>query len=478
MKNIYLLICLFLATSFYAQTSLFSPNDRQEILSENLYENEIKASHLVLNTDAFLSESISFNPFDNEPIIIDKNNSVSGNSWVGKIRNQQFGYFIISESKGIYFGKAVLDSGKIMMIRHQKNNTYRVSEISPDSVNIDEDCEAVAQLTDRDDTPDDEQVDQDYGPDVCDTSVTCSDVVMDVLVVYSDALLTAQGSAATIEAAVQSAITEANLTLSNSQQDGTNHTFNVVAIEEINFLEDSSGSANLSALRADETVIDLRNRHSADLVALILNGGSCGIGNVNSDNLGFQSTAGHSVTRWSCMTGNLTLTHEMGHNIGFRHNRYSDTSNAGICDYGYGYVNENAASSTDQRWRTAMAYNAECSAQGFNCTRLTYFSNPDVTIGTAADPAGKAIGDAEAANNAEVLERSACHVAQFRTAATCTDCILYQNCENYATDFDSGPGNSLQIDISDTFASVVSAGTVEICLNLFGDNSGTSEQFS
>jgi len=476
-----LLFCLSILIGFTAnaQKNLFSTKDRINLSSKSYVGEEIQASLVKLNSKTLRENSFIFNPFNDISFIIDQKSTPNNTSWVGTIEDQSFGYVILSERKGEIYGKVVLDSGDYFLLEKQNNEYYRVSKYK---VSIkQEDCEYNLNVkTIKEEKTNNPLAEKDYGIDICDTNATCSDSVIDVLVLYSDVLLNAKGSVATIEAAVQNAMDEANLVVTNTNLTA-NHRFNLIGVEKIDFTEEESGSDNLSALRNSEIVSNLRNKYYADIVALILDGGSCGIGSVNSNNEAFESSAGFSVTRWDCMTGNLTLTHEIGHNIGFRHNRYShgEDSSDGTCDYAYGYVNQAAKNSSDtnKRWRTVMAYNDECSDSGFNCARLPYFSNPDVSIN--GDSMGVILGNINnAANNRQILERSACHVAAFRSAPDCDDCIVYQACETYAPDFDVGPGSTLKIKVAESFKTVSSGATVEVCLNLYGDNNASSEQFN
>ena len=59
-----------------------------------------------------------------------------------------------------------------------------------------------------------------------------------------------------------------------------------------------------------------------------------------------------------------------------------------------------------------MAYNDECSDLGYNCTRIQYWSNPDIDY--LGDPTGTAADD-----NARCLDSTAYTVANFRQRSAC-----------------------------------------------------------
>ena len=147
----------------------------------------------------------------------------------------------------------------------------------------------------------------------------------------------------------------------------------------------------------------MRNTHGADLVSLFVeNGQYCGIAWI-----GPSASYGFSVINRGCASGNLSFAHELGHNFGALHDPYVDPGTSPYA-YGHGYAVPAAG------WRTVMAYNNVCSAAGTSCTRIPYFSNPNLTYGSPAQP----LGTAATSDNARVHNQNAATVANFRTSGT------------------------------------------------------------
>ena len=168
---------------------------------------------------------------------------------------------------------------------------------------------------------------------------------------------------------------------------------------------------DLSALRASSTVAALKtHERGADLVSLFTSDGpnpsSCGVAYVMTSNSTSFAPFGYSVVERLCASSNLSFVHEIGHNMGAAHDPYVSDSDDTLFPYSHGYVN------LAGRIRTIMAYNDQCAASGFNCTRIPYFSTPDLMVG------GQAIGDASMSNNASTLGQTASTVASLVQAVT------------------------------------------------------------
>lgn len=135
-------------------------------------------------------------------------------------------------------------------------------------------------------------------------------------------------------------------------------------------------------------------------------------------------------------TGYYSFAHEMGHNMGARHDWFVDDASL-FYTYNHGYVN------SIDRWRTIMAYIDECSSQGFGCTRVQYWSNPGVLLG--GDPMGVPAGTSATctagvlnpvcdADNHLILDSSALTVANFRDSSSCSGEIFSDGFESGGAD--------------------------------------------
>lgn len=224
--------------------------------------------------------------------------------------------------------------------------------------------------------------------------------VIDLLSVYTPQARAAAGGASQIAATIQAAVDAANTAFANS---GVNIAYRLLRTAEVAHNDAGDINVDLAWLAGDATTIALRNEVGADLVSLVVENGAgyCGIGYaMRSPGPGFANAA-VQVTARSCAVSNLSLAHEHGHNLGMEHDPANGPpASAASYPWSFGYL-------VNGVFRTVMSYSTECPN---GCTRLPYFSNPNVTY------QGYPTGVANAADNARTANLTAPIVAAFRTA--------------------------------------------------------------
>ena len=199
-----------------------------------------------------------------------------------------------------------------------------------------------------------------------------TDVEIDVAVVYTPAARDAAGGVVAIEAVIDLVVAETNQAYAAG---GVQHRVALVERSEVSYAETGDSSVDLDRLRDPsdghmDAVHALRDRVGADLVHLIVDQAEANI-------CGRAYIPGvFGLSGQAC--GGGTFAHELGHNMGLRHDRY-EVGGGTLAHPAYGYVNQRAfeaGAAASSRWRTIMAYNLECDHAGFYCPSLLRFSNP------------------------------------------------------------------------------------------------------
>jgi hypothetical protein len=150
-----------------------------------------------------------------------------------------------------------------------------------------------------------------------------------------------------------------------------------------------------------DDVKTIRDNVGADMVVeWTMAGDYCGLAYVLADPpTGAEYT--YSIVSRACATMNLSFPHELGHNMGMQHDMYVSAGQPSAYTYSHGYA------SLAGSWRTVMAYNDYCVANGTSCPRIEHFSNPNKTYN------GLTTGDSNS-DGALTLNNTAPIIASFR----------------------------------------------------------------
>jgi hypothetical protein len=197
--------------------------------------------------------------------------------------------------------------------------------------------------------------------------------VADVMVLYTPLAQTRAGGAAGIVNLINLAVSETNTSYLAS---GVNLQLRLVHHALIDYQEPGNFNTALNELRFGagdlSGVAAMRNAVGADFVAMLVHPSAptaCGIAFLMTTVSTAFAPAAYSVTDTDCIAG-YTFAHELGHNMGARHDWFVDTGVTPF-SYAHGFVNP----ALGHRWRTIMAYPDHCQSMGFSCNRLLRWAN-------------------------------------------------------------------------------------------------------
>lgn len=263
-------------------------------------------------------------------------------------------------------GRIVADGRLFLVRRHDGSNTHRFAEVDPAQFPpeapplMPPPPPVAAAARDRHPAGD-------------------SSAFVDVMVLYTPLARMQSGGVSAMTAEAVASVSLANVALSNS---GAVHRLRLVHVAEATYAEDGSSATSLDRLTTTgdgymDNVPALRNQYRADVVTLLTaDTDACGVGwlmGPASVNASFDSHA-FNVVSWSCAAGNLSLAHEIGHNMGLQHDRPNSGGLLPAASYAYGYYVAGIA-------RDVMAYPAPC-----GCPRSAVFSSPLVNFPGIATP--------------------------------------------------------------------------------------------
>jgi hypothetical protein len=178
----------------------------------------------------------------------------------------------------------------------------------------------------------------------------------------------------------------------------------------------------------------LRDQYGADLVGLWVGTASnCGRGYIMTNvDVAFEDRA-FTVTKRICAWF-WAFAHELGHNMGSRHDWYVDDSTTPY-PYAHGYIYEQTPNLC---LRTIMAYDDFCSDRGLLTIPVPLFANPEKNL--FGHPLGIDEIDPEPADVRKTLNNTAYTVANFRQSVC--DCAIGAECYQ---DGNANPDNPCEI---------------------------------
>lgn len=245
---------------------------------------------------------------------------------------------------------------------------------------------------------------------------------IDLLVYYTPGMLSAYGDLGKVTTRVDALIAAANQAYSAGK---VGYQVRRVGLEMVSVDDRTSNDSLLTQMKTRAGVFSAMNTRrdqlGADLVTVIRPlytqaQGSCGVAYVSGymgSNVSQYADYGLSVvgdgndrTGQNYYCDPLTLTHELGHNMGLMHDRSTVVQQGqgggfGVTPFAFGYA-------VPGRWGTIMSYTTP---------RQVKFSNPDDKTCGNNEPCGIPEGASNSANNVKALAYSMPLVAGFRPSA-------------------------------------------------------------
>jgi hypothetical protein len=325
--------------------------------------------------------------------------------WVGRLAGAWEGRVTLSARDGVLAGVVFRQGQEWLVIRPVASGGHLVTELDP----------AARQPQ----GPDFRLAEGAVGsPTAAPQTATCQDdgSVIDVLVAYTTQARDENGGQAAIEALINQRFSDMNTANLDS---AAPFQWRLVGTLALDYAESGDIGADLTALKAPadgalDEVHAARDLYQADLVALLIaqgSNGACGMAfmmtelSAQFEDDAFSVTALDYPGEFFC--GTLTLSHELGHNLGNAHDRAHHPGNV-LFPYSYGYQSPNGT------FRDIMSY--DCPA---GCPRVNLWANPDVWY--LGEPTGVDYGvdPANAADLVRSMDEARLTVANFRTA--CVD---------------------------------------------------------
>ncbi len=246
---------------------------------------------------------------------------------------------------------------------------------------------------------------------------TCQEdgTVISVMIAYTAQARDAEGGQDAIEALINRRISEMN-TINDVSL--INFDWQLAGVVPVDYAESGNLGTDLDRLRAPndgimDSIHPARDAAKADLVALLVSEGNnnyCGLAYEMRELGDYFASSGFGVTAldyadpFSC--SELTLVHELGHNLGNAHNRENNDKPT-LFPYSYGFQSPNGT------FHTIMAYNCPN-----GCSRISQWANPNVWYENEPTGVDYEANPAAASDVARSMNQSRQVVSNFRA-----DCV-------------------------------------------------------
>lgn len=219
---------------------------------------------------------------------------------------------------------------------------------------------------------------------------------IDVYILYSTEYKASFSSDSALDAEIKTRIAESNQIYANSQIRQK-----LVLLGHRLAAEIPDTLTSGSAVGTYNIATRMRDSTGADLVSFWTLNGSAGSGS----NFNGYASACWSTTKKANIQGIFTFTHELGHNMGAKHDRTTYELEGRTAELGQDLYHFGMWWNT---YRTVMSY-SNCPG---SCPRIPYFSNPQVLY--QGVPTGIALGQTNPADNARKINENRAVVAAFK----------------------------------------------------------------
>lgn len=341
----------------------------------------------------------------------------SGNvTWIGDIKDSPLGtaIFVVRDNNYLYGFVQSPDKGTFS-IKPVDGATHIIEQIDSNSLLVGEDDSVVLE----------KRTNQNRSLLSRPVEISNDDgSIIDVMVAYDQSVDAQNASDGSVTAADAQAYAELFIAYTNQTYENSGIQQRVwLAGDVAGFDYSDDGVANgtdINAIANGTSIPGLdakRDEYHADILMFFIPhaGGSCGgFGVVQTVNNNPSWGDDAISVMQACSFGAGIFAHELGHNMGSRHDWFMDNGTTPD-SIGHGYVDTNVG------LVSIMAYGNRCAELGISCSGIPYFSNPAITYSGVAIgvPSGTstacAVADAEPS-----VECDADNVTNFNNKAAIT----------------------------------------------------------